>query len=148
MQSSFSYAELFGEDAKLRIEPDLLQNHAELLKTTVKKVRDQGVNTKVLVQARTNIVRWTISKMVHSVRVNGRSSHRFTVQDDDTITIDAPEELFSANADRVAQLITMGMRVDPTMKVMFYGDIARNINRSLADVCNVTRGSSLLSSCC
>mmetsp|Transcript_31165 Transcript_31165/g.61020 ORF Transcript_31165/g.61020 Transcript_31165/m.61020 type:complete len:117 (-) Transcript_31165:259-609(-) len=77
--------------------------------------------------------------MVHSVRVNGRSSHRFTVHDDDTITIDAPEELFSANADRVAQLITMGMRVDPTMKVMFYGDIAPNINRSLADVCNIAR---------
>uniref|UniRef100_A0A6V3QJ17 Uncharacterized protein n=1 Tax=Lotharella globosa TaxID=91324 RepID=A0A6V3QJ17_9EUKA len=29
---------------------------------------------------------------------------------------------------------TMGMRVDPTMKVMFYEDIARNIDRSIADV--------------
>uniref|UniRef100_A0A7S3Z5T2 Uncharacterized protein n=2 Tax=Lotharella globosa TaxID=91324 RepID=A0A7S3Z5T2_9EUKA len=132
---SFGYSELFGEkDVEKMNEPDLLMDHAELLKSTVEKVRDQGVNTKVLVQARTNIVRWTISRMVHSVKVNGRSSQRFTVHDDDTITIHSPGEIFSTNAGRVAELITMGMRVDPTMKVMFYEDIARNIDRSLADV--------------
>eukprot|EP00471_Norrisiella_sphaerica_P001586 CAMPEP_0184484632 /NCGR_PEP_ID=MMETSP0113_2-20130426/6326_1 /TAXON_ID=91329 /ORGANISM="Norrisiella sphaerica, Strain BC52" /LENGTH=415 /DNA_ID=CAMNT_0026865709 /DNA_START=167 /DNA_END=1414 /DNA_ORIENTATION=+ len=134
---SFNFLSKLGDrDIEGCVSKDLncLSRQAELLKEAKEDAEKQGKEVLTLMQTRSNLLRWTISKVLRSHK-NGlreenvekilkfNSMTSFTVLDIDG--------LVSVTKKKVELMLQMSNQVAEDAQIMFYEDLARDVDGAI-----------------
>uniref|UniRef100_A0A7S4DPG8 Sulfotransferase domain-containing protein n=1 Tax=Lotharella globosa TaxID=91324 RepID=A0A7S4DPG8_9EUKA len=145
---SFHYGEPFGEildDDSERFLPEVLSDHAGIMRNALAKAEKNGVHTRFFVQTRSNIIRWMISRVFHTVdNVNGKALnsdefHGWSVEGDGEkrkifIDMDTIGELFVNATKPVERILSIALDIRDDAKLMFYEDLVRDQESMMSSI--------------
>jgi len=132
---SFNFLSSLGDhaiDKCLDEDPKCIKKQSKVLKEATAAAEKQGVEVLTLAQIRSNLLRWAISRTFHSRDYDNYISKAVQFNEEgDKFAVLSVEGLLHGPVKRMEQLLQMSMEVSKNTKILFYEDLARNVDKSI-----------------